>query len=152
MPRKRTPPLELFWSHVEKTDGCWLWRGTLRGDGYGIAWVAERLVRAHVFSWEQENGPVPEGLCVLHSCDVRSCVRPDHLWLGTRRENQRDMALKGRAPLRRLSDDEVRAIRRDYRPRTRNDPGNRAELALRYGVQGQTINGIVRGLIDRYVR
>ena len=90
-----------FWAKVDKTDTCWLWTGGKDTGGYGALRVkAPRLsnkkVRASRYSWELHNGPIPEGLWVLHTCDVRHCVNPAHLWLGTRQDNVDDMKAKGR--------------------------------------------------------
>lgn len=99
----RQKTLDAFWQKVQKQDGdgCWLWTASKRFKGYGaFVWVnaAGDIVqgRAHRFSWEIHNGPIPEGLCVLHHCDTPACVRPDHLWLGTKADNNRDMQAKGR--------------------------------------------------------
>jgi len=95
---KRTPS-ERLWSRVVKTDECWLWTGTITTSGYGQlsrGRHAEGYVAAHRLAWELTHGPVPTGLWVLHHCDVRNCVRPDHLFLGTTTDNMRDMAQKGR--------------------------------------------------------
>lgn len=80
-----------FWARVATGDGCWEWLGTRHGHGYGLLRIDGRLVRAHRVAWELENGPIPAGLSVLHSCDNRPCVRPDHLRLGTQRDNMADM-------------------------------------------------------------
>lgn len=77
----------------EPNSGCWLWTGTLHPDGnYGI----KGMYKAHKLFYEMMFGPVPDGLCVCHTCDVPCCVNPDHLWLGTHLENMRDKARKGR--------------------------------------------------------
>jgi hypothetical protein len=86
---------ERFWSKVERTDDCWLWTASLVG-GYGRIKVDGRGEYAHRLSWEMSHGPVPDGLCVLHHCDVRRCVKPGHLFLGTRLDNNKDRDQKGR--------------------------------------------------------
>lgn len=66
--------------------------------GYGQFNVTHRQPRgAHRIAWELTYGPIPKGLWVLHRCDNRICVRPDHLWLGTSQDNSRDMVTKGRS-------------------------------------------------------
>jgi predicted DNA-binding protein (UPF0251 family) len=90
-----------FWSSVDtqtpSEKGCWFWKGYVRPDGYGEISVKGKVRRAHRVSFEMHNGGIGEGECVCHACDVPGCVRPDHLWLGTRDDNQKDMAKKGRA-------------------------------------------------------
>lgn len=92
------PLLERFLSHVEKTDTCWLWRGAVKPNGYGemMLFHPKRCSTTHRISWELFMGPIPAGLCVLHHCDVRNCVNPDHLFLGTRKDNAIDRDMKGR--------------------------------------------------------
>lgn len=88
-----------FWGNVERAtneDSCWEWTG-LRSEGYGSISYAGRMRRAHRVSWELHNGPIPQGLLVLHRCDNPPCVRPDHLFLGTVTDNNRDRAVKGRS-------------------------------------------------------
>lgn len=86
--------LDRFWSHVEKTDGCWLWRGGKRDHGYGCFWMNGKHHAAHRLAWEFEHGPIPAGNIVMHECDTPDCVR--HLFLGTFGDNARDMTRKGR--------------------------------------------------------
>jgi len=93
-PRSLTPK-ERFWSHVKKTDGCWLWTATKAG-AYGQTTVQGRSVPAHRHAWMIEHGAIPDGLLVLHKCDEPLCVRPEHLFLGSQSDNVRDAFNKGR--------------------------------------------------------
>lgn len=84
---------ERFWYRVNKTDGCWLWTGSRNSDGYGRYSKSER---AHQAAYRNLVGPIPEGMCVCHKCDVPECVNPDHLFIGTQGDNNRDRNAKGR--------------------------------------------------------
>jgi HNH endonuclease len=87
---------EEFWTWVNKTSTCWLWTGFIGHYGYGLLTRKNRTLRAHRYSYEREYGPIPVGLNVLHRCDVRACVRPSHLFLGSFKENMEDASAKGR--------------------------------------------------------
>lgn len=98
----RGPLADRFWQQVTPSDGCWRWQGAVARVGYGVLGAGDadqpkRLIYAHRASWELHYGPIPDGLCVLHTCDNRCCVNPAHLWLGTRADNIHDMIAKGRA-------------------------------------------------------
>lgn len=81
----------------EPNSGCWLWTAGVGIGGYGRLWCGAGLTRyAHRFSYELAFGPVPSGMFVCHRCDTPACVNPDHLFLGTHRDNMRDMQQKGR--------------------------------------------------------
>ena len=119
-----------FWAKVNKTPTCWLWMYSLLSDiynsgGYGQVTIRNRRLRAHRVAWELTNGPIPDGLHVLHRCDVRHCVNPDHLFLGTDADNIHDAMAKGRfvpPPVRygeqhglsKLTADDVATIRALY--------------------------------------
>lgn len=99
---------EKFWSKVSKTDGCWLWTGSRSGNNkrpeslYGSFYLGSgKKIRAHRYSYEISKGSIPEGMLVCHSCDTPLCVNPDHLWLGTSADNNKDCLDKGRGGQRR---------------------------------------------------
>jgi hypothetical protein len=103
---------------VDKTGNCWLWRGRRSGNGYGQIGIARKSHLAHRFMWQLLKGPIPPGLHVLHKCDTPACVNPDHLFLGTAKDNSDDKWAKGRdgtvrgelAGMSKLTDNLVRWI------------------------------------------
>lgn len=123
-----------FWESVQFTESCWLWTGAINSDGYGTALVSEK---AHRVAWQMVNGPIPDGLHVLHHCDVRHCVNPDHLFLGTNADNVADKLAKNRhrrgeaSPRACLTECDVQAIRQDSR--------DNATIGREYGVTTTTI-------------
>ena len=96
--RNAQPLLERFWAKVLKTETCWLWTASKSCvDGYGHFYpIRGHTICAHRFSWELHYGPIPPDLDCCHDCDTPSCVRPDHLFLGTRLDNMEDARQKGR--------------------------------------------------------
>lgn len=135
-----------FWAKVDRRGDaeCWLWTGAKGHFGHGQLTIRPgRSVHAHRISWEMASGPIPDGLCVLHHCDVPACVNPSHLFLGTSEENFADMRQKGRGrnPPKptgslnghaKLTDASVLAIRKS---------GELAKvLAARYGVSPSAIS------------
>lgn len=106
--------------------GCWEWTGPKNNKGYGMAYVRElgRRMSAHRASFTLSNGEIPDGLWVLHKCDNPACVKPSHLFLGTPKDNVKDMFDKGRAvctgskgaanPNALMTDEQVTSIRKDY--------------------------------------
>lgn len=133
---------------VKKSEsGCWLWTGAINpANGYGYLGIDGKTHSAHRFAYRAFVGEIPDGLFVMHKCDVRECCNPDHLMLGTHRDNMRDMLRKRRYPTgdkhynTKVSDASVVDIKR------RKQAGESADvLAAEYGVSKYTIWGIVSG-------
>lgn len=117
--------LPIFWTKVEKTDNCWIWKGSRDKDGrarvcYGTKQKGEkRTYAAARYLWFCLKKEWPGELCVLHKCDNVLCVNPDHLFLGTKDDNNKDRAEKGRsAPMygefngnRKLSEEQAREVK-----------------------------------------
>jgi hypothetical protein len=92
-------------------DDCWEWQAGKRPNGYGQFRVEHRNLLPHRVSWQAFNGPIPDGMCVLHKCDNPGCVNPNHLFLGTHQDNTRDMMRKGRGNVG-LYDGEIWLLRK----------------------------------------
>ncbi len=134
-------PVERFWPKVHRTDTCWLWIAGKNHWGYGKFGICKRgpgsIVQAHRFSWELHFGPIPDGLFVLHRCDVPACVRPDHLFLGTALDNMQDMRAKGRnvtpKPNPRFGDDHAYRRHPEWIPRGEQASQSKlTEVLVRY--------------------
>jgi hypothetical protein len=131
-------------------DDCWEFQGARNRCGYGVAGVG--LVHRAVY--ERDVGPIPNGQCVMHTCDNPACCNPTHLKLGSHAENMEDMKAKGRAknikgaqhPNAKLSEADVRAIREAYPDMTQD------HLAKKYGVTQRVIGLVVRGISYRSVK
>lgn len=155
---KRITRDERFWSKVNKTETCWLWTAGVNNKGYGRFRYfsdAERHglgcdLYAHRVAWLLTNGPIPDGMEVLHRCDTPRCVSPDHLFLGTQADNMRDASRKNRfcrigrpARLQKLTPEIVRAIRAE----THTD----RHVAGLYGISYGFVNRIRRRLSYKHV-
>lgn len=107
---------EALWRRIDKSGDCWVYTGkwlTRPRLGYGsVSWRGKQHL-VHRLSWELANGPIPNGLKVLHKCDNTLCVRPEHLFLGTQAENIEDMRRKGRA-VHLIGDDNSCTILSDF--------------------------------------
>ncbi len=143
--RNGRPLADRFWERVNKSDGCWLWTGGKSTSGYGqICVTTGRIERTHRVSWFLATGEwPPSGLHVCHHCDTPTCVRPDHLFLGTHQDNMRDMVSKGRSGVHKdLSDDEAKAVRELHVSGV-----GAQELAARFEVSDSTVQAILTGQI-----
>jgi hypothetical protein len=144
---------ELFWSRIDKEKSeffdCWEWTGRVNGKGYGeIDFHQFSHSYSHRIAWILTNGEIPDGLCVLHECDNPPCCNPDHLYLGTNKDNVDDKMRKGRhrcgqdAGTSKLVNEEVLEIRRLY-----NEDGMRIScIARKYRRGYNTIRYIVNGV------
>lgn len=148
---KNAPLAERFWRYVEKTSDCWKWTGKATVKGYGrIARGRSQgsehptNILAHRVSWIIHFGAVPENMNVLHHCDNPSCVRPDHLFLGSQMDNMIDCSEKGRRG--NLTRDAVRDMRTAYR----SGKTLRA-LAVEHAVSKSTAFNVIRGKTWRHV-
>lgn len=145
---------ERFWSKVEKSEDCWEWTGPKNNKGYGKFYFDGGGVYAHRFSLALDGAYVPNGLCVCHHCDNPLCVRPDHLWVGTQKENLQDMTNKGRRKPRshigernpnvKLTEADVSVIKGSLIPQVK--------LAKLFGVTRQLISEICRGNLWSHVK
>lgn len=137
---------ELFWSHVvrnESPEECWAWSGTIR-DGYGRTYYRGRSESASRVSWLIHQGPIPDGLFVLHSCDNRPCTNPKHLFLGTNDDNMADMGRKGRNG-RKLTMEQAVQIKARLRAGQLQ-----TEIAKEFGVTKSCIQAISSGRLWQY--
>ena len=143
-----------FWSHVAKSDStsCWHWTGPLSspsnsGQRYGyISFTADgknKMYRANRFSWVLQNGPIPDGMVVRHTCDVPGCVNPEHLKIGTHADNVADRMKRWRT---QQGSDHYKAILTEDQVLDifDNDTDSNVALGKKYGVHSTTILKIRR--------
>ena len=131
--------------------GCWIWTACCSSEGYGKIGVAGKSEYAHRVSWEIHNGEIPEsighhGTCVLHRCDVPACVNPDHLFLGSIKDNIQDMISKNRNKPPCLGGDShgMSKISKTTAIKIFTDTRFQTTLAQEYGLSQTTISKIKR--------
>jgi len=126
--------------------GCWLWTGAMRGEGnYGAIAIDGKTFGAHRLSYLLHKGEIPEGMQVQHHCDVKECVNPDHLYVGTQKENMADMRRRSRSgytgskgeshPSCKITEEIVREIRASSLLQK--------ELCKKYGLRQSQISRII---------
>ncbi len=153
---KDRPLVEKFMSRLDKDEsGCWLWRGVLRASGHAHWRTRQYRDYAHRWSYRLFRGEIPAGAFVCHTCDVAHCVNPDHLYIGSHRDNMRDMKERGRAarpigeahPMARLNEEQVRHIRH-----AKAAGASAPDLACAFGVSASTINMAASGRNWKHIK
>jgi len=138
--------IERFWNKVKKTNTCWLWIGKRRIYGYGVVKYKNKEYSAHRFVWFLTYGKFPKKL-VCHKCDNPPCIRPDHLFEGTHKDNIQDAIKKGRMLVgrvshrRKLTFQQAEEIRKKYIPK---QYGGMQKLIKEYGLSKRSIALILK--------
>jgi hypothetical protein len=122
--------------------GCWLFEGAVTTTGYGIIQFSDTLMGAHRAAYLLGRGDIPEGAFVCHTCDVRCCVNPDHLFLASHKENMEDMRRKQRQPNRKLTMADARLVRGWYK-----EGVSVSVLAQVFNVHRKTVYDILNDVI-----
>ncbi len=132
-----------YYTEPEPNTGCWLWVGALSTGGYGKIYLDNKYIAAHRASWVVHHGPIPNGLLVCHKCDVKLCINPEHLFLGTQKENIEDATRKGRMshgedrPTSKLKESQVVNIFSDIR--------TASKIAAQYNITETAVYNIKAG-------
>ena len=142
----KTPkPLEQRIQTVPWT-GCWIWTGWVDENGYGRlkSSGSNKRIRAHRWSYELHKGAVPNGMFVCHTCDVRSCVNPDHLYAGTANQNNLDRKNRNRGGQLKISGElsKVRKLNKEQVLEIRNALGSLSSIAKKYGIGTSQVHRI----------
>ena len=134
-----------FNQYVKIVGSCYEWQSTIKRDGYGQFWMNGKSVRAHRAAYELLVGDIPEGKMVLHKCDNRKCVNPDHLYIGTAKDNVRDMHERGRfVGHRKLTTNDVLTIKSLI-----SSGVSQVDVAEQFDVEQPAISKIVTGRTHR---
>lgn len=134
-----------FLRKISKTNSCWLWTAFVNHTGYGIIAVNGKTKRAHRLAWELYNNCfIPKNMLVLHKCDVRNCVNPSHLFLGTQQDNVNDMMIKGRQTVwnRKLTNENVIDIKILIENGARN-----IDIAAKFNIDPSIVSRIKRNKV-----
>lgn len=145
---------ERFWTFVRVAEsGCWEWTRSRMPYGYGLyALAGGRNALAHRYAYALVNGAIPRGLCVCHRCDNPPCVNPDHLFLGSHRENAHDKIAKGRGNTGERNGSALLTAERVRDLRARAEEGaSLSELGAEFGVSPTTAWKAVRRMTWRHV-
>ena len=144
--------LKSFLTRVRKTKDCWEWIGSKRPLGYGVIHTGGKFISAHRLSWKLYFGEIPKGMYICHHCDNRACIRPDHLFLGTQKDNVYDAIKKHRMnPVgkkghkswnRNFTPEEAKKIREEYKT---SGLGYK-KLGKKYGVANTVIRNVIKEL------
>lgn len=129
-----------FFGKVYLGDDCWEWKGCKDPKGYGRFKYQGKVQRAHRVAYLWFKGRIEPGMCVCHCCDNPSCVRPDHLWLGSPLQNVQDRDLKRRT-YKKLTENEINAMRTIYE----GMKVSQRKIAEGFGVSQMQVSRIVRG-------
>lgn len=141
-----------FYARVQRTESCWTWTGKTDKSGYGVFYKDGGDFRAHRVAYAIGNGVGPGTMFVCHRCDNPRCVRPDHLFLGSNRENTADRHAKGRSAkgsssgAAKLTESDVAAIRAALR-----GGAKQVDMAIRFGITQANVSEIARGKTWRHV-
>lgn len=145
-------PITRIFLYTTITDSCWLWNGRKSRNGYGVTKHNGKNRPVHRFLWETFYGPIDKDIVCCHKCDVRNCINPAHIFLGTRSDNQRDMKEKGRAAkgskngYSKLTEADIVTIRQLHK-----EGFYQREIAKLYGMSQHVIGKVINRVTWRHV-
>jgi hypothetical protein len=151
MPRPRIPLFDKIERNITRIpeSGCWIWMSTIEKSGYGRVCSGKKPFYAHRVSYEQKHGPIPNGMMALHHCDVKCCVNPDHIFVGTQQDNMTDKVRKNRQAKginhgnAKLTEDQVREIK--------SSSETSIKLSAKFNYSASMIRAIKNGYIWKHL-